>query len=140
MTKFKKTTAILAIVCLCMSGIFSKAQAKVPRTLDGKDSRFTCSDEQMWNPTSQSLLSDAVADEWQLENTEVTLADNIFYYKQVKLCFPAGAGTISVMGKPEEPDPADIIVEPYLMLDLKQYPSGLLPACFITPFPDLSRQ
>jgi len=138
--EFKKITAILTIVCLCMSGILNKAQARVPKTLDGKDSRFTYSDERMWNPTSQSLLSDAVADEWWLDNTEVTLVDNTFYYKQVKLCFPAGASTISVMDTPEELDPADIIVETYLMPDFKQYPPGLLPGYFITPFADLSGQ
>ncbi len=139
MTKSKKITAILTIVCLCMSGIFGKAQARVPKTLDGKESRFTYSDEQTWNPC-QNLLSVTITDKWRLDDTGVTFADDLFYYEKMNLRFPARTSTISFTGTPGEFDPADVIVATYLMPDFKQYPLGLLPDHFITPFADLPRQ
>jgi hypothetical protein len=135
--EFKKITAILTIVCLCISGIFSEAQARVPKTLDGKESRFTYSNERTWSP-SQNILSITIADKWRLDDAGVTFVDDLFYYEKVNLRFPAGANEISVTCTPRESDPADVIVATYLMPDFKQYPPGLLPGCFITPFADLS--
>ena len=137
MTKLKKITAILIIVCLCMLGIFGEAQARIPKTLDGKESQFTYSDEQTWSP-SQNLLSVTITDKWRLDDAGVTFADDLFYYEKVNLRFPAEVNKISVTCTLKEFDPADVIVATYLMPDFKQYPPGLLPGCFITPFTDLS--
>ena len=140
MTKFKKTTAILVTVCLCMCGIFSKAQARVSKTLDGKESRFVYSEEETWSPSQNLLSATIIADEWWLDNMEVTLTDDIFYYRKMNLCFPVGASTISSTGTPGEPCPADAMVATYLIPDFKQRPLGLSPDYFIAPFADSSGQ
>ncbi len=136
--EFKKITAILIIVCLCVLGILGKAQARIPKTLDGKDSSFTYSDEQTWNPC-QSLLSVTIADKWRLDDAGVTFADDFFYYEKVNLRFPAEVNKISVTCTPRDFGPADVMVATYLMPDFKQYSPGLSPGCFITPFADLSK-
>jgi hypothetical protein len=138
MTKFKKIIVILTIVCLFIPGIFSKAQARIPKTLDGKENRFIHSDEETWSPC-QDFRAGIAAKEWWLDNAGEIFTDNLFYYKQANLCFPSGLGTGDVTCITEEPGSVKVIVETYLTSDFKQCrpgPSGHP----IAPFVDLSGQ